>query len=128
MAEIKKIFEDIKNLKVSDVAKLIEIFEEEFGPIAMPAASAQSSASASPEPQGEVQTEFKVSFGKFDASKKIGIIKVVRSLTGLGLKEAKDLVEQEGEKIVVDSPKPKQEAEEIKKALAEAGAEDIKLF
>lgn len=127
--EIKKIFEDIKNLKVSEIAKLIEIFEEEFGPIAMPASSAQTGGAAAPvEQQGEAQTEFKVSFSKFDASKKIGIIKVVRSVTGLGLKEAKDLVEQEGEKIIVESPKPKQEAEEIKKALAEAGAEDIKLF
>ena len=111
----------VENMTVLELSKLVKPLEERLGvsaaaPVAV-AAAAPAAAAAAAE---EEKTEFDVILAGFDAAKKIGVIKVVRELTGLGLKEAKDLVEA--------APKPlkeaiaKDEAEKIKKQLEEAGA------
>ena len=111
----------VENMTVLELSKLVKTLEERLGvsaaaPVAV-AAAAPAAAAAAAE---EEKTEFAVILAGFDAAKKIGVIKVVRELTGLGLKEAKDLVEA--------APKPlkeaiaKDEAEKIKKQLEEAGA------
>jgi large subunit ribosomal protein L7/L12 len=111
----------IKNLKLSEVKGLIEILEDELGVeasapmMAMAAPAAGEAAEAA-----EEQTEFDVIL-KSIGQKKIAVIKAVRSATGLGLKEAKDLVE--GAPNEVKTALPKEEAEALKKELEEAGAE-----
>ena len=111
----------VENMTVLELSKLVKTLDERLGvraaaPVAV-AAAAPAAAAAAAE---EEKTEFDVILAGFDAAKKIGVIKVVRELTGLGLKEAKDLVEA--------APKPlkeaiaKDEAEKIKKQLEEAGA------
>jgi large subunit ribosomal protein L7/L12 len=110
----------IKNLKLSEVKGLIETLEEELGVeasapmMAMPMAGAVGAAE-----EAEEQTEFDVILKEM-GDKKINVIKVVRSVTGLGLKEAKDLVE--GAPNEVKTALPKDEAEELKAKLEEAGA------
>jgi large subunit ribosomal protein L7/L12 len=111
----------IKNLKLSEVKGLIEILEDELGV----EASAPMMAMAAPAAGGaaeaaEEKTEFDVIL-KAIGDKKIAVIKAVRSATGLGLKEAKDLVE--GAPSEVKTALPKEEAEALKKELEEAGAE-----
>lgn len=112
----------IKNLKLSEVKGLIETLEEELGVeasapmMAMPMAGG---AAAGGGEAAEEQTEFDVILKDMGA-KKINVIKVVRSVTGLGLKEAKDLVE--GAPSEVKTALPKDEAEALKKQLEEAGA------
>ena len=112
----------VENMTVLELSKLVKTLEERLGvsaaaPVAV-AAAAPAAAAAAAE---EEKTEFDVILAGFDAAKKIGVIKVVRELTGLGLKEAKDLVEA--------APKPlkeaiaKDEAEKIAAELKEAGAE-----
>lgn len=119
-ANLAKIVDDLSALSVMEAAELSKLLEDKWGvsaaaPVAVAAAPAAGAA-----PAGEAQTEFNVILASAPADKKIGIIKVVREITGLGLKEAKDLVEA--------APKPvkegvnKDEAEKIKKALTEAGA------
>ncbi len=112
----------IKNLKLSEVKGLIEILEEELGveasaPMMAMAAPAAGGGAAEP---AEEKTEFDVIL-KAAGDKKIAVIKAVRSATGLGLKEAKDLVE--GAPSEVKTALPKEEAEALKKELEEAGAE-----
>ena len=121
MADIEKIAEDLSNLTVLEAAELATLLEEKWGvsaaaapvAMAMPAGGGDAGAAA------EEQTEFDVVLTAVGASK-INVIKEVRAITGLGLKEAKDLVE--------GAPKPvkegvaKDEAEEIKGKLEEAGA------
>ncbi len=116
------VVEYIKNLKLSEVKGLIDILEEELGV----EASAPMMAMAAPAAGGgaaeaaEEKTEFDVIL-KAIGDKKIAVIKAVRAATGLGLKEAKDLVESAPAEV--KTALPKEEAEELKKALAEAGAE-----
>jgi large subunit ribosomal protein L7/L12 len=116
------VVEYIKNLKLSEVKGLIETLEEELGVeasapmMAMPMAGGAAAAGGEAE---EEQTEFDVILKEM-GSKKINVIKVVRSATGLGLKEAKDLVE--GAPMEVKTALPKDEAEALKKILEEAGA------
>jgi len=110
----------IKNLKLGEVKDLIEILEEELGVKAsapMMAMAGPAAAAAEPE---EEQTEFTVVLQAVGA-KKIEVIKVVRKITSLGLKEAKDLVDSAPSEI--KAAIPKDEAETVKKALADAGAE-----
>jgi len=107
----------IKNLKLSEVKGLISTLEEELGveasaPIAMAAAAPAAEAAAE-------QTEFDMVMTSF-GEKKIGVIKAIRALTGLGLKEAKALVESVP--VKVKEGVAKDEAEEVKKKLEEAGA------
>ncbi|MGQ9511642.1 50S ribosomal protein L7/L12 [Thermodesulfitimonas sp.] len=122
MSKIAEIMEAIKGLTVVELADLVKALEEEFGvtaaaPVAMAAVPAAAPGAAAP--AEEEKTEFDVILAAV-GDKKINVIKVVREITGLGLKEAKDLVD--------NAPKPvkekvsKEEAEAIKAKLVEAGA------
>ena len=118
MADIQKILDDIKELKLLEVAELVKLMEEEFGVSAaapvMVAAAADGAAAA-----GAEQTEFDVVLADAGASK-LNVIKVVRELTGLGLKEAKELVD--GAPKTVKEGASKEDAEAMKAKLEEAGA------
>jgi ribosomal protein L7/L12 len=118
MADIAKFIEEIKALNVMELADLVKAIEEEFGvsaaaPVAVAAAPAAGAAAA------DEKTEFDVILAEVGASK-INVIKAVREITGLGLKEAKDLVD--------NAPKPlkegasKEDADAIKAKLEEVGA------
>jgi large subunit ribosomal protein L7/L12 len=114
----------IENMTVLQLAELVKALEEKFGVsaqamMAAPAAGA-AGASAAPAAVEEEQTEFDVQL-KAAGEKKIQVIKVVRAITGLGLKEAKDLVD--GAPSFVKEKISKEEAEKIKKELEENGAE-----
>lgn len=109
--------ETIANMSVLEVVDLVEAMEEKFGVSAAVAAAPVAAASA--ESVAEEQTEFDVVMTSFGASK-VPVIKVVRAITGLGLKEAKDLVE--GAPAPVKEAVGKDEAEDIKKQLEDAGA------
>jgi large subunit ribosomal protein L7/L12 len=114
-----KIIEEIKQMSVMDLATLVKALEEEFGvSAAMPMAVAAAPAAAAAVEEEE-QTEFTVVL-KEAGQQKINVIKVVRALTGLGLKEAKDLVD--GAPNAVKEAITKAEAEDIKKQLEEVGA------
>jgi large subunit ribosomal protein L7/L12 len=121
MADITKeqIVEYLSNMPVIEIAGLVKELEEKWGVSAAPVAVAGAVGGAAPAAEVEEQTEFDVILADGGA-KKIQVIKVVRELTSLGLKEAKDLVE--------GAPKPikeacgKEEAADIKKKLEEAGA------
>jgi len=114
------ILETISSMSVMDVVELIEAMEEKFGvSAAAPVAVAAGPAAGGEAAAAEEKTEFDVVLASF-GSQKVPVIKVVRELTGLGLKEAKDLVE--GAPAAVKEGVPKDEAEEIKKKLEEAGA------
>ncbi len=116
------ILETIAGMTVMDVVDLITAMEEKFGvTAAVAAAPAAAAVVAAPV---EEKTEFDVVMSSF-GEKKVEVIKVVRSLTGLGLKEAKDLVE--GVPSLIKEAIPKAEAEDVKKKLEDAGAKvDIK--
>ncbi len=117
-----EILEKLKSLTLLEAADLVKQIEEAFGvSAAAPAGGMMMMPGAgAPVEEVEEQTEFDVILEEFPADKKISILKVVRTLTGLGLKEAKDLVES--------APKPvkeavtKEAAEDVKKQLEEAGA------
>jgi large subunit ribosomal protein L7/L12 len=114
------ILETISNMSVMDVVELIEAMEEKFGvSAAAPVAVAAGPAAGGEAAAAEEQTEFDVVLASF-GSQKVPVIKVVREITGLGLKEAKDLVE--GAPAAVKEGVAKDEAEEIQKKLEEAGA------
>jgi large subunit ribosomal protein L7/L12 len=98
---------------------LVKALEEEFGVTAAPVAVAGAGAAAAPAAAAEEKTEFDVELTNFGA-KKLDVIKAVREITGLGLKDAKDLVE--GAPKMVKEGVSKDEAEAMKKALEEAGA------
>ena len=116
--KITNIVEEIKTLTILELADLVKAVEEEFGvSAAAPVGVAVAGAAA---PAVEEKTEFDVVLASFGASK-LGVIKVVREITGLGLKEAKEMVE--GAPKNVKEGVSKDEAESIKKALEEAGAE-----
>ena len=121
MADLQKIVDELSSLTVLEAAELAKLLEEKWGvsaaaPVAMMAAGGAAAAGAAP---AEEKTEFTVVLASAGAQK-INVIKEVRAITGLGLKEAKDLVE--------GAPKPvkegvaKDEAEKIKKQLEAAGA------
>ncbi len=122
MSKVNEILEAVKGLTVLELAELVKAFEEEFGvsaaaPVAV--AAAPAAAGAAPAAADDAQTEFDVVLtGAGD--KKVNVIKVVREITGLGLKEAKELVD--------NAPKPvkekvaKEEAEALKAKLEEQGA------
>ena len=114
------ILEAIGNMSVFELAELIEAFKGRFGvTIAAPAAAPAGAAPAAAAPAVEDQTEFTVIL-KAGGEKKIQVIKEIRAITSLGLKEAKDLVE--GAPGTVKEGVNKQEAEEIKKKLEAQGA------
>jgi len=115
-----KLLEAISNMSVMEVVELIEAMEEKFGVSAAAAAVAVAAPGAGAgDAAQEEKTEFDVVLASF-GSNKVSVIKVVRQLTGLGLKEAKDLVESAPTPVKEDVPKT--DAEEMKKKLEEAGA------
>jgi large subunit ribosomal protein L7/L12 len=115
----EEILETISNMSVMDVVDLISAMEEKFGVSAAAAVAAAPAGGGGEAAAVEEQTEFDVVMSSFGANK-VAVIKVVRAITGLGLKEAKDLVE--GVPSTVKEAASKDEAEEIKKTLEEAGA------
>lgn len=122
MAATKEdILNAISNMTVMEIVDLVKMMEDKFGvtaaaPVAVAAVGGAAAAAA---PAAEEQTEFNVTMTSFGANK-VGVIKVIREITGLGLKEAKDLVE--GVPSLVKESVPKADAEAIKKKLEEAGA------
>ena len=112
------ILDQIKELTILELSDLVKALEEEFGVSAAPVA-AVAVGGAAPAAATEEKTEFDVILANFGA-KKLDVIKVVREITGLGLKDAKDLVE--GAPKPVKEGASKEEAEDIKKKLEEAGA------
>lgn len=121
MAVISKddILEAISNMSVMDVVALVEAMEEKFNVSAAAATVAVAAPGAAGASAAVEQTEFDVVMTGFGANK-VGVIKVVREITSLGLKEAKDMVE--AVPAVVKAGVSKTEADEIKKRLEEAGA------
>jgi len=120
-ASKEEILDAISNMTVMEIVDLVKMMEDKFGvtaaaPVAMAAVAGAGAAAA---PAAEEQTEFTVTMTSFGANK-VGVIKVIREITGLGLKEAKDLVE--GVPSQVKESIPKADAEAIKKKLEEAGA------
>ncbi|MCB0711716.1 MAG: 50S ribosomal protein L7/L12 [Ignavibacteriae bacterium] len=120
MANIEELLEQISNLTLGEAAELKTMMEEKFGvtaaaPMMMAAAAPEGAAAAA-----EEQTEFTVELTSAGAQK-INVIKVVREVTGLGLKEAKDLVD--GAPSAIKEEVSKEEAEALKKKLEEAGAQ-----
>ena len=120
MADLNKIVEDLSSLTVLEAAELSKMLEEKWGvSAAAPVAVAAAPSANGGEAAAEEKTEFDIELSE-SGSNKIAVIKEVRTITGLGLKEAKDLVE--------GAPKPlkqgvkKEEAEEMKKTLEAAGA------
>ncbi|WP_370300381.1 50S ribosomal protein L7/L12 [Abyssibacter sp.] len=114
------ILETISNMSVMDVVDLISAMEEKFGvSAAAPVAVAAGPAAGGDAAAAEEQTEFDVVMTSFGENK-VGAIKAVRVITGLGLKEAKEMVE--GAPATVKEGASKDEAEEVKKQLEEAGA------
>ena len=120
MADLNKIVEDLSSLTVLEAAELSKMLEDKWGvSAAAPVAVAAAPAAVGAEGAAEEKTEFDIELSE-SGSNKIAVIKEVRTITGLGLKEAKDLVE--------GAPKPlkqgvkKEEADEMKKALEAAGA------
>ncbi|MGJ4856350.1 50S ribosomal protein L7/L12 [Labrys sp. KB_33_2] len=119
MSKIEKIVEDLSSLTVLEAADLAKALEEKWGVSAAAAVAVSAGPAAAAAPAAEAQTEFTVVLAAA-GDKKIEVIKEVRAITGLGLKEAKDLVEA--------APKPvkeavaKEEADKIKAALEKVGA------
>jgi len=120
-ANKEEILDAISKLTIIEVVDLVKAMEEKFGvsaaaPVAV-AAAAPGAAAAAP---AEEKTEFTVTLKEFPADKKVTVIKVIREVTGLGLKEAKDLVE--GAPSTVKEGVSKADSEKIKKSLEDAGA------
>ncbi len=118
-ASKEEILDAIAQMSVMDVVELIESMEEKFNVTAAVAVAAPSAAPAEGGAAAEEQTEFKVILASF-GDNKVGVIKAVRTITGLGLKEAKDLVE--GAPAPIKEGVSKADAAEFKKQLEEAGA------
>jgi len=118
--KFKSLVDEIEKMSVLDLAELVSILEDKFGvsaaaPVAVAAAGAPGAGEAAAEEKSEFDIELAAS-----GDNKIGVIKVVKEVSGLGLKEAKDLVD--GAPQMVKQGVKKEEAEEIKKKLEEAGA------
>lgn len=121
----EQILDAIAGMTVLEVSELVKMMEDKFGvtaaaPVAVAAAPAAGAASGGGGAAAEEQTEFEVILKSFDEGKKIPVIKEVRAITGLGLKEAKDLVEAGGKSLKAGVSKD--EAQSIKQKLEAAGA------
>ena len=116
---IEKLVEELSKLSVLDMSKLKSALEDKWGVKAASAAPVMMAAAASAAPAAAESTEFKVTLEETSAEKKIGVIKIVRELTGLGLKEAKDVVD--GAPKVLKESCAKAEADDIAKKVAAAG-------
>lgn len=113
------ILDTISNMSVMEVVELIEAMEEKFGVSAAAAVAAAPAAAAGGEAAAEEKDEFDVVLASF-GDNKVAVIKAVRAITGLGLKEAKEMVESAPSAVKEGAAKA--EAEEVKKQLEEAGA------
>ena len=118
----EEILDAISNMSIIQVVELIADMEKKFGvsaaaPVAVAAAAPGAAAAAAP---AEEQTEFSLTLKEYPADKKVTVIKVIREVTGLGLKEAKDLVE--GAPSLVKEGISKADVEKIKKSLEDVGA------
>lgn len=123
MSKINEVIEIVKGLTVLELNELVKTFEEEFGvSAAAPTAVAVAPAGGAAAPAAEEQSEFDVIL-ESAGEKKINVIKVVRELTGLGLKEAKDLVD--GAPKAIKEKIAKEDAESMKAKLEEAGAKVV---
>jgi len=119
-ASKEEILDAISNMTVMEIVDLVKMMEDKFGvTAAAPVAMVAGGGAAAAAPVVEEQTEFTVTMTSFGANK-VGVIKVIREITGLGLKEAKDLVE--GVPSLVKEGIPKADADALKKKLEEAGA------
>lgn len=114
-----QIIEAIEQMSLLDIVDLYKTMQDKWGVTPMAAAAPAAAAPAAAAEEVEVKTTFDVILTAFDAAKKINVIKVVRELTSLGLKEAKDLVE--GAPKAVKEGVTKEEAEEMKTKLTEGG-------
>ena len=123
MADIKKIAEELVNLSVKDVSELANILKDEYGiepAAASTVVAAGAAAGAAGGEAAEEKTDFNITLKSAGASK-LAVVKLVKEITGLGLKDAKDMVD--GAPKDIKEGVPKDEAEAAKKQLEEAGAE-----
>jgi large subunit ribosomal protein L7/L12 len=122
MADLKAMAEELVNLSVKDVKALADILKEEYGiePAAAAAVAIAGPSSGGGDAEGEAQTAFDVIL-KAAGGSKLAVVKLVKELTGLGLKEAKEIVDAAPKEVKVGVPKD--EAEALKAQLEEAGAE-----
>jgi large subunit ribosomal protein L7/L12 len=120
MSAVDEILEKLKTLTLLEAADLVKQIEETFGVSAAASAGVVMAAPVGPAEEVEEKTEFDVVLEEVPADKKIAILKVVRGITGLGLKEAKEMVESTPKNI--KEGVPKDDAEATKKQLEEAGA------
>ncbi len=118
--KVTALFEEIKNLTILDMNDLVKMLEEEFGVSATAVVAAGGAAAGAAAPAAEEKTEFDVILKGFGANK-LAVIKAVREATGLGLKDAKDLVE--GAPKAVKEGISKEDAEKLAEALKASGAE-----
>lgn len=118
----EQLVEDLSQLTVLEMSELKTLLEDKWGVKAAAAAVAMAPAAAAAPAEAEA-TDFQITLTDVPADKKIGVIKVVREITGLGLKEAKDLVDS-APKVIKESA-PKAEAEAIKKKIDESGAKAV---
>ena len=116
----QEILDAIAEKSVMDIVELVKMMEEKFGVTAAVAAAPAAASGGPAAPAAVEKTEFTVVLAGIDAAKKVNVIKVVREITGLGLKEAKDLVE--GAPQTVKEGVAKADAEAMKKKLEEGGA------
>jgi len=120
-ASKEQILEAISAMTIMEVVDLVKMMEDKFGvTAAAPVAVAAGGAGGAAAPAAEEQTEFTVTLKAYPAEKKVTVIKVIREITGLGLKEAKDLVE--GAPSTVKESVSKADAEKFKKQLEDVGA------
>jgi large subunit ribosomal protein L7/L12 len=117
--KFQKLVEEIEKMSVLDLSELVKILEDKFGVSAAAPMAMAMAPGAGAAPAAEEKTEFNVELTAF-GDNKIGVIKVVKEITGLGLKEAKDLVD--GAPKVIKEAVKKEEAEAMKKKMEEAGA------
>ena len=119
-ASKEQILESISNMTIMEVVDLVKMMEEKFGVTAAAPVAVAAGAAGAAAPAAEEQTEFTVTLKAYPAEKKVTVIKVIREITGLGLKEAKDLVE--GAPSTVKEAESKADAEKHKKQLEDVGA------
>ena len=119
-ASKEQILEAISNMTIMEVVDLVKMMEDKFGVTAAAPVAAAAAAAGAAAPAAEEQTEFTVILKAYPAEKKVTVIKVIREITGLGLKEAKDLVE--GAPSTVKESVSKADSEKFKKQLEDSGA------
>lgn len=120
MASKEEVLDAVAKMSVMDLVELVKMMEDKFGVTAAAPMAVAAGPAAAAGPVAEAKTEFTVVMTAVDPAKKVNVIKVVREITGLGLKEAKDMVE--GAPQTVKEAVAKADAEAMKKKLEEGGA------